>query len=105
MKPTTAQVHAGQAVYTRNILSAYDILVLGLSNRYIWQCPSARIESLYNTHVSANHLDVGVGTGYFLDRCRYPATKPRVALMDLWSPKVIRVIDSLTLINPSNKRL
>jgi hypothetical protein len=56
VKPTTAQVHAGQAVYTRNILSAYDILVLGLSNRYIWQCPSARIESLYNTHVSANHL-------------------------------------------------
>ena len=28
-------------------------------------------------------LDVGVGTGYFLDRCRFPSDVPRVALMDL----------------------
>ena len=83
MKPTTAQVEAGQAVYTRNLLSAYNLLVLCISNRYIWKCPSAHIESLYNAHVSANHLDVGVGTGYFLDRCRYSASHPRIALMDL----------------------
>jgi hypothetical protein len=35
----------------------------------------------YNEHVSANHLEVGVGTGYFLDRCRFPAP-PRIALLD-----------------------
>ena len=34
-------------------------------------------------HVTANHLDVGVGTGYFLDRCRFSSNAPRVALMDL----------------------
>jgi Methyltransferase domain len=28
-------------------------------------------------------LDVGVGTGYFLDHCRFPSHTPRVALMDL----------------------
>jgi hypothetical protein len=37
----------------------------------------------YNRHVSANHLDVGVGTGYFLDHCRFPSHTPRIALMDL----------------------
>jgi hypothetical protein len=37
----------------------------------------------YNEHVMDNHLDVGVGTGYFLDRCRFPSPTPRVALMDL----------------------
>jgi hypothetical protein len=37
----------------------------------------------YNRHVTTNHLDVGVGTGYFLDRCRFPAAAPRIALMDL----------------------
>ena len=83
MKPTEEQVEAGQAVYTKSTLSAYDIIVIGLSNRYVWKCPSARIEEHYNKHVSANHLDVGVGTGYFLDRCKFPSKRPRVALMDL----------------------
>ncbi|WP_229721870.1 class I SAM-dependent methyltransferase [Marinobacterium nitratireducens] len=83
MKPTAAEVDAGQAVYTRNILSAYDLLVLGISNRWIWKCPTPRIEAHYNSQLSANHLDVGVGTGYFLDRCRFPGASPRIALMDL----------------------
>jgi 2-polyprenyl-3-methyl-5-hydroxy-6-metoxy-1,4-benzoquinol methylase len=30
-----------------------------------------------------NHLDVGVGTGYLLDSCRFPSQAPRVSLMDL----------------------
>ena len=38
---------------------------------------------LYNENVSVNHLDVGVGTGYFLDHCRFPTEKPRIVLLDL----------------------
>jgi 2-polyprenyl-3-methyl-5-hydroxy-6-metoxy-1,4-benzoquinol methylase len=38
---------------------------------------------LYDQHVSANHLDIGVGTGYFLDHCRFPTANPRLALLDL----------------------
>lgn len=83
MKPTAAEVEAGQAVYTKRVLSAYDLIVLGISNRYIWRCPTRLIASHYNSNVSSNHLDVGVGTGYFLDRCRFPAGGPRVALMDM----------------------
>lgn len=80
---TSEEVIAGQAIYSRSVLSIYDIWVLGISNSFIWKCPSSRILSLFNQHVSANHLDVGVGTGYFLDRCKFPAANPRVALMDL----------------------
>lgn len=83
MISTDRQVEAGQAVYTKSTLSAYDIIVLGISNRYIWKCPTAKIEENYNKSVSANHLDVGVGTGYFLDRCHFPSESPRIALMDL----------------------
>lgn len=82
MKPIT-KVEAGQAVYTKRTLAIYDIAVLGVSNRYIWRCSSERIKEHYNQYVSANHLDVGVGTGYFLDRCQFPSTSPRIALMDL----------------------
>ena len=83
MNATPEQVLAGQAVYTRRTLSAYDFMVLGVSNRLIWKCPTQRLVQHYNTHVTGNHLDVGVGTGYFLDTCRFPSPTPRVALMDL----------------------
>ena len=83
MGVTEEQVLAGQAIYTPGMLAVYDFLVLGLSNRFIWKCPTPRIEAHYNAHLSDNHLDVGVGTGYFLDRCRFPSSMPRVALMDL----------------------
>ncbi len=83
MNVSLEQVHAGQAVYTRHTLKAYDFVVLGLSNRFIWKCPTSRLLAHYDRHVSANHLDVGVGTGYFLDRCRFPTADPRIALLDL----------------------
>lgn len=83
MSVTQEQILAGQAVYTTQTLNAYDFMVLGVSNRFIWKCPTQRLLDLYNSYVSANHLDVGVGTGYFLDRCKFPAALPRIALMDL----------------------
>jgi 2-polyprenyl-3-methyl-5-hydroxy-6-metoxy-1,4-benzoquinol methylase len=83
MDASAEQVAAGQAVYTKRMLNAYDFLVLGLSNSLIWKCPTQRLVEHYNRHVTANHLDVGVGTGYFLDRCKFPSPTPRVALMDL----------------------
>lgn len=83
MSFTADQIHAGQAVYTRPILKIYDFAVLGLSNRLIWKCPTQRLVEHYDKHVTANHLDVGVGTGYFPDKCRFPVEAPRVALMDL----------------------
>jgi SAM-dependent methyltransferase len=75
--------HAGQAIYTPAVLAIYDLFVLGISNHFIWRCPTHRLLAHYNQHISAAHLDVGVGTGYFLDRCRFPVDPPRLALFDL----------------------
>jgi 2-polyprenyl-3-methyl-5-hydroxy-6-metoxy-1,4-benzoquinol methylase len=83
MGVSAEQVAAGQAIYTKRMLGAYDLLVLGLSNSLIWKCPTQRLVEHYNRHVTAYHLDVGVGTGYFLDHCKFPLPMPRVALMDL----------------------
>ncbi len=83
MSATTKQIQAGQAVYTPRTLRAYDFIVLGVSNRMIWKCPTSHLLEHYNKHVTDNHLDVGVGSGYFLDRCRFGSSSPRVALMDL----------------------
>jgi len=83
-------IHAGQAVYTRPMLAVYDYVVLGFFCRCVWGCPSRHILELYGDCVSANHLDAGVGTGYFLDHCRLPAPQPRLALLDL-NPNSLRV--------------
>lgn len=75
--------YAGQADYTPALLRVYDLLILGLANRALWRCPASRVLDLYNENVSASHLDVGPGTGYFLDRCRFPDPRPEITLLDL----------------------
>jgi hypothetical protein len=79
----SGDVTAGHSVYTSRFLSVYDLVVLGWFSNTAWRCPAAVLTDHYDAHVSANHLDVGVGTGYFLDRCTFPAPRPRLALMDV----------------------
>ena len=83
IEPSKLQVDAGQAIYTRRTLKIYDRFVLGFSNRLVWKCSTRCLLRHYDQHVTANHLDVGVGTGYFLQHCQFPDPKPRVGLLDL----------------------
>ncbi len=73
----------GADVYSKLVLSIYDLFVLGLSNTFAWKISNQLILDLYNKHVSEKHLDVGVGTGYFLDKCKFPSSHPHIALIDL----------------------
>lgn len=82
--------YAGQAVYNPFTLAFYDWFVLGFSNAMVWRCPTPRLLRLYDEHVSAHHLDVGVGTGYFLDKCHFPVAAPGIALLDM-NPHSLRV--------------
>jgi 2-polyprenyl-3-methyl-5-hydroxy-6-metoxy-1,4-benzoquinol methylase len=77
-------------VYNPLTLAVYDWYVLGFSNARIWHCPTPLLLRHYDEHVSAAHLDVGVGTGYFLDKCHFPVANPRIVLMDL-NPHPLRV--------------
>lgn len=76
-------VHAGQAVYSPLVLAIYDFYVLGLSNHLLWRCPTRHLRALYDRNVSSRHLDVGVGTGYFLDKACWPVPEPAITLVDL----------------------
>lgn len=79
----TADTRPGAAVYNRATLLAYDFWVLGVSNRWAWQCPTADLVAHFDRHAGRRHLDIGVGTGYLLDHCRFPAGAPEVVLADL----------------------
>lgn len=73
---------SGQAIYTRPVLAIYDLWVHGLSNPLVWKCPTPHLHRLYARHLSANHMDMGVGTGSLLDRATFPSPAPRLALVD-----------------------
>lgn len=83
--PTTHSLdtHAGAAVYSPLVLRAYDAWVLGVSNRWAWRCPTRSVLlPFYRTHLGRRHLDVGVGTGFYLQRAA-ATTASEVALLDL----------------------
>ena len=80
---TPVDVERGQRVYTPLVLRAYDLVVLGFSNRFAWRCRSATMLEQYDRHVGRRHLDIGVGTGWYLDRCTWPVDQPEITLLDL----------------------
>jgi SAM-dependent methyltransferase len=86
---TSPKISRSVAIYNRLTLLLYDLFVLAFSNTFAWRCPTRLILNFYNTHISTEHLDVGVGTGYFLDRCQF-VDKPNIALVDL-NPNSLRV--------------
>jgi len=83
MNVTKEQVEAGQAAYTPRMLSIYNFLILRVIVPYIWKCPVDNVVKLYNKNITSNHLEIGVGSGYFLENCKFTSDNPRLALMDL----------------------
>jgi len=81
--PGADEVERGQRIYTPLVLRAYDVFVLGLSNRFAWRCPSTTMLARYDRYVGKRHLDMGVGTGWYLDRCAWPVEQPEITLLDL----------------------
>ncbi len=105
MNTTNKQLEAGQAIiYPKHKLAVYDLIVHGISSRLAWKCPTKRLLQQYNQMVTANHLDVGVGTGYFLDRCKFPSQMPRVALMDIESNPLEFTSQRIARYNPKTYR-
>lgn len=72
---------AGQREYTPTFLRVYDPVILGFFTPVLWRCPTARLEDGYRRYLGRRHLDVGPGTGYFLERAGIPDGRP-VTLLD-----------------------
>lgn len=67
--------------YTKLGLHMYDPLIVNLVAPHVWGCDPDILVEHYRKHVTANHADIGVGTGFFLDRCGFEPR--RLALIDL----------------------
>lgn len=72
----------GAKVYTPLSLRLYDWWVLNLSNRYAWRCKTEPILlEHFQQHIGVRHLDVGVGTGYYLAKSLHKTRY--ITLLDL----------------------
>lgn len=98
-------VEAGAAVYNRATLLAYDLWVLGLSNRFAWHCPTALLLAHFDRHVGGRHLDIGVGTGYLLAHCRFPVSRPELVLADLNPASLAAAAHRIRRLQPRTHRI
>ncbi len=81
--PQQLNTESGASVYSPTILKLYDFGVLGLSNRFVWQCPTKTVLlPFYKEHLGLKHLDVGVGTGFYIARAGLTRSH-QVSLLDL----------------------
>jgi SAM-dependent methyltransferase len=64
--------YRGQSEYTPAFLRRYDAVILGFFLRFVWRCRASRLVEGYRQHIRDGHLDVGPGTGYFIERSGLP---------------------------------
>jgi SAM-dependent methyltransferase len=79
-----ANLTAGTTYYTWVTLYVYDFWVLYISNSFAWRCSTRNILlPFFKSHVGRQHLDVGVGTGYYPARAAGNTPMEALTLVDL----------------------
>jgi SAM-dependent methyltransferase len=72
--------YKGQAGYNPFLLAIYDPWVLGFMARVVWRCPIPPVVERYRRNLRHRHIDVGPGTGYFIEKAAPPGAE--VTLLD-----------------------
>ncbi|WP_197467320.1 class I SAM-dependent methyltransferase [Tsukamurella pulmonis] len=94
----------GQAFYRTKRLNGYDLVTVQAANHLLWRCAPSRLIDLYNSHVTDRHLDIGPGSGYYLDHCTFPSMNPELTLVDLNPDPLTFVQQRLARYSPSVAR-
>lgn len=80
--------YKGQSGYNPAMLATYDVWVLRFMARVVLKVPIQPFVVRYRRQMGPRHLDVGPGTGYFIDRAAPPADT-EITLLDP-NPHVLR---------------
>jgi len=91
--------YKGQRGYNRFLLAIYDPWVLGFMARAVWRSPIPPAVERYRRLLGRRHLDVGPGTGYFLDKAGPPAGT-EITLLDPNPNVLAKASRRLAAMNP-----
>ncbi|MEZ0235518.1 MAG: class I SAM-dependent methyltransferase, partial [Actinomycetota bacterium] len=80
--------YKGQRGYNRFLLAIYDPWVIGFMTRAVWKVPVPPAVERYRRLIGRRHMDVGPGTGYFLEKAA-PPDGTEITLLDP-NPNVLR---------------
>ena len=80
----------GAAAYSKLVLFFYDFFVLRFMSSIFWRCSTARVTlPFFKANIRRTHLDIGVGTGWFLQHSPLASDAP-ITLCDL-NPNCLEV--------------
>jgi SAM-dependent methyltransferase len=91
--------YKGQAGYNPFMLAIYDPFVLGFMARAVWQSPMRPVVEHYREQIGRRHLDVGPGTGYFIEKAAPLGTE--ITLLDANPNVLAHCSRRLAAMNPS----
>lgn len=93
-------VHFGQRFFSVMSHKLYDVSLYRWITSYVWRCPTEELVNNYVEHVSDNHLEAGVGTGYLLEKTMCPEFTKRLVLMDLNRGCLAKAAERLKHLSP-----
>ena len=73
--------YKGYRGYNRFLLAIYDPWVIGVTTRIFWKVPVPSGIEQYRRNLGRRHLDVGPGTGYWLEKAA-PPDGTEITLLD-----------------------
>ena len=76
-------INLGQRFFSFMSHRLYDLGLYSFVTEAVWRCKTERLVDHYVANVSSRHLEVGVGTGYFLARTLSSEHCDRLVLADL----------------------
>jgi 2-polyprenyl-3-methyl-5-hydroxy-6-metoxy-1,4-benzoquinol methylase len=62
------KINISQGYFNPVLLLLYDFVVYRIVSRFIWGCPNEVLINRYKYFARQQHLEVGVGTGYLIDK-------------------------------------
>jgi SAM-dependent methyltransferase len=77
------ELRGDASMYTLPVLAIYDPIALGIVCPVAWRCSRRTMLSFFDDSVRGKHLDVGPGTGFFLDKATFPVPRPDIMIADL----------------------
>ena len=104
MNITSVKIYLAQMVFTFMSHRFYDFALYNYITKYLWGCPKVLLLDNYVENVSANHLEIGVGSGYFLENTLCEDYVRRLMLLDLNQRCLAKSADRLKEYAPTTRQ-